>query len=206
MRVGDGLGVGIFGLWEGKKRERKVGVVLRGTDDGTDDDEDEIDEIDESATEVGSPEPSHLASTTSCDSRSTIADDPLHLGIDNNFRREIIEWMIDVRPASSVFLASYYSFRVLIDALYRSYHPLLPQTSHTHSPSTSTTNYLPHPRRVSTLHIFSFDTCSVPSQKKIKTIIGQSSGLDVIGRYPWINTIKRTQRKETTTKKSIRVY
>ena len=160
MRVGDELGVGVFGAW---KRKEMVGVVVRGVDDGTDDDEDEIDE---SAAEVGSPEPLRLASTTSCDFQSTTTDDPLHLGIEDNFRREVIEWMFDVGPA----LACFISIRILIYVLYRSY-PLLPQTSHTLSPSTSTTNYLPPPRRVSTLDIFSCDTCSVPSQRKMETIV-----------------------------------
>ena len=93
MRVDDGLGVGVC-----SGRDRKVEVVQNiRVEDKNEKDKDE--EIPETPTEVESPErteePLRLPTTTH-DRLSTTAEGPPHLGIDDSFRREIIEWMLDV--------------------------------------------------------------------------------------------------------------
>ena len=88
MRVGDGLGTGVYGGRVGRE-------VLSCRD---------IEEVDglDMDTEVAHPEttekslPSRFAAT-SLDSAMEDGPDSLNLGIGVTFRREIINWMLNVR-------------------------------------------------------------------------------------------------------------
>ena len=95
MRVGDGLGVGVCARWEGRG-----GTVVKQEDGESDEmDEDEDEDEDDETTEVGSPEPTEkpLRLVPSFDYHYPAAHATLNLGVEDTFRREIIEWMLDVR-------------------------------------------------------------------------------------------------------------
>jgi hypothetical protein len=93
VRIGDGLGAGVWGRWErGRACRAAAGVVTEADDEISEDDEDEICG---SAAEVGSSEATEksLCLATTDGARNL----NLNLGVEDTFRREVIEWMLDVR-------------------------------------------------------------------------------------------------------------